>query len=105
MTQICRGATRAAGIPGSVSRPGPPVWKGLLMRAGETQYARSGEHHIAFRVVGDGDGGHEVVMVNDAFFPMESLGDDPVMARLLEGLAGLGRLVTSTAGASHSRIR
>ena len=64
------------------------------MRAGEIQYARSGEHHIAFReLVGDGDGGHEVVMVNDAFFPMESLGDDPVMARLLEGLAGLGRLV------------
>lgn len=64
------------------------------MRRGEIQYAKAGEHHIAFReLVGDGDGGHDIVMVNGAFYPMESLPDDPVAARLLEGLAGLGRLI------------
>ncbi len=32
-------------------------------------------------------------MVNGFFFPMESLPDDPIANRLLEGLAGLGRLI------------
>ena len=32
-------------------------------------------------------------MVNGYFFPMESLPDDPIAQRLLDGLAGLGRLV------------
>jgi len=32
-------------------------------------------------------------MVNGAFFPMESLADDPIALRLVQGLADLGRLV------------
>ena len=65
------------------------------MRRGEVSYAKSGEHHIAYReYVGDGAGDREIVMVNGANFPMDSLIHDPVGARLLEGLAGLGRLVT-----------
>jgi class 3 adenylate cyclase len=64
------------------------------VRRGEIQYAKAGEHHIAFReLVGDDDCGQDIVMVNGAFFPMESLPDDPVATRLLEGLAGLGRLI------------
>ena len=64
------------------------------MRLGEIRYAKAGEHHIAFReLVGDARGGQEIVMVNGANYPMESLPDDPIANRLLEGLAGLGRLI------------
>ena len=64
------------------------------MRQGEIAYAKVGEHHIAFReYVGDGAVDQEIVMVNGAFFPMESLPEDPIAHRLLEGLAALGRLI------------
>lgn len=70
------------------------MWQCLVVRRGEIQYAKAGEHHIAFReVVGDLDGDLEIVMVNGANFPMDSLFDDPIASRLVEGLAGLGRLV------------
>ena len=63
------------------------------MQRGEIRYARAGEHHIAYQeYVGD-DGELEIVMVNAQNFPMESLPHDPIFARLIEGLAGLGRLV------------
>jgi class 3 adenylate cyclase/pimeloyl-ACP methyl ester carboxylesterase len=72
----------------------PWMWQCLAVRWGEIEYARAGEHHIAFReVVGDGGGDLEIVMVNGAFFPMESLADDPIAHRLVQGLANLGRLV------------
>jgi len=65
------------------------------VRWGEVEYAKAGEHHIAFREIGgDAISDIEIVMVNGANFPMDSLLDDPIAARLVEGLAGLGRLVT-----------
>ena len=68
--------------------------EGLGVEKGEVCYARAGDHHIAFReYVGDGVGDQEIVMVNGANFPMDSLLEDPIAHRLLEGLAGLGRLV------------
>ncbi|MEL7209196.1 MAG: alpha/beta hydrolase, partial [Actinomycetota bacterium] len=64
------------------------------MHRGEVEYARSGEHHIAYREYrGDTDGGHDIVMVNGGNWPMDALPEDPVGLRLLEGLAELGRLV------------
>jgi class 3 adenylate cyclase len=70
------------------------VWQCLAMRWGEVQYAKAGEHHIAYcEIVGDERSELEIAMVNGGFFPMESLADDPVAARFVEGLAGLGRLV------------
>jgi class 3 adenylate cyclase/pimeloyl-ACP methyl ester carboxylesterase len=64
------------------------------VRWGEIEYAKACDHHIAFReVVGDDSGDLEIVMVTGAFFPIESLVDDPIAHRLVEGLAGLGRLV------------
>jgi class 3 adenylate cyclase/pimeloyl-ACP methyl ester carboxylesterase len=70
------------------------VWQCLPVRWGEIEYAKAGEHYIAYReVVGDDGGDQEIVMVNAANFPMDSLPQDPVAHRLLEGLAGLGRLV------------
>lgn len=64
------------------------------MRWGEVKYAKAAEYHIAYReVVGDERSDLEIVMVNGANFPMDSLLDDPIGARLLEGLASLGRLI------------
>jgi class 3 adenylate cyclase len=70
------------------------MWEGLSVRQSEVRYASAGEHHIAFlEFVGDGGGDQEIVMVNGFSFPMESLPADPIAHRLLEGLAGLGRLI------------
>ena len=70
------------------------LWQCLAVRWGEVKYAKSGEHHIAYReVVGDERSDIEIVMVNGANFPMDSLLDDPLAARLVDGLAGFGRLV------------
>jgi pimeloyl-ACP methyl ester carboxylesterase len=64
------------------------------MHRSEIRYARAGEHHIAFReFVGDDRGDQEIVMVNGWNMPMEALPDDPMVNRLLEGLAALGRLI------------
>ena len=64
------------------------------MRWGRIEYAKVGEHHVAYReVVGDERSGLDIVMVNGFFFPMESLTEDPIAARLVQGLAELGRLV------------
>ena len=64
------------------------------MKLGEVQYAKAGEHHIAFQeLVGDDGGGQDIVMVNGGFWPMGTLPDDPIANRLLQGLAGLGRLI------------
>ncbi|HEY7107347.1 MAG TPA: adenylate/guanylate cyclase domain-containing protein [Acidimicrobiia bacterium] len=54
-------------------------------------YAKGGETHIAYRVF-DGPDDVELVMVSGFNFPMEMLPEDRVGARLLEGLAAIGRL-------------
>ncbi len=68
---------------------------GLGVRQGEIAYAKAGEHHIAFReYVGDGVGGHEVVMVSGVYWSIEAFAvAPPDIERLLQGLAGVGRLV------------
>jgi class 3 adenylate cyclase len=58
----------------------------------EIAYARAGDTHIAYRVIGE-PGGVDVVMVAGALFPLELLAEDRVAARFMEGLAALGRLV------------
>jgi class 3 adenylate cyclase len=70
------------------------VWQCRGVRWGRIEYAKTGEHHVAYReVVGDERSRLDIVMVNGFFFPMESLTDDPIAARLVQGLAELGRLV------------
>ena len=65
-----------------------------VIERSEIRYAVVDGHHIAFRVLtGDPGGAHELVMVIGGNFPMDSLPADPLANRLLEGLAGLGRLV------------
>jgi class 3 adenylate cyclase len=56
------------------------------------EYARAGESHIAYRVIGE-PGRVDVVVVAGALFPLELLAEDRVAARFTAGLAALGRLV------------
>ena len=55
------------------------------------QYAMAGDTHVAYRVLGGGD--RDLVMLSGGVFPIELLPEDHVAARLLDGLASLGRLV------------
>jgi class 3 adenylate cyclase len=56
----------------------------------ETRYAKSGDAHIAFQVVGDGP--VELVLVPTWITHVEAMWDQPAIARSLEALASFGRL-------------
>jgi class 3 adenylate cyclase len=58
----------------------------------DIEYARAGESHIAYRVIGE-PGRVDVVLVAGALFPFELLTEDRVASRFTAGLAALGRLV------------
>ena len=82
---------------GGVDRGDHPVCamgSGVWSRTSEVRYARVDEAHVAYRVIaGSGTGTHDVVLLGSGTASMEALFEDPVALRLLEGLAGLGRLV------------
>jgi hypothetical protein len=53
-----------------------------VIEGSEIRYAKAGEHHIAYwEHIGDPASDIDIVMVNGAFFPMESLPDDPLGRR------------------------
>lgn len=102
----CAGPTTAESAPRSdrpniaaaerhVGADGDRLCDRVGMGWSEIAYAKSGEHHIAFReIVGDGGGDQEIVMVTGEFWPMESFASAPPdVERLIRGLAELGRLV------------
>lgn len=57
----------------------------------ETQYARSGDLHVAYQTVGEGP--LDIVFVAPGVTSIETAWDLPEMAGYLWGLAGIGRLV------------
>lgn len=62
------------------------------MLDGELRYASVGESSVAYRVLeGRGDG--DVVFFTSGNLPMQVMYDDPISARLLDGLRELGRLL------------
>ena len=62
------------------------------------QYARTGERHVAFRVLDEVDGPDVVLFTPGGTVPMEALERDRIGARLLAGLASIGRVVTFDRG-------
>ncbi len=62
------------------------------MTMSDIDYARAGDTHIAYRVIGV-PGRVDVVMVAGALFPLELLEEDRISSRFTAGLAALGRLV------------
>jgi class 3 adenylate cyclase len=59
--------------------------------AGETRFARSGDAHIAFQVAGGGD--LDILAVSNALIPIESIEEEPGMARFDRRLSSFGRLI------------
>lgn len=59
----------------------------------ETVYARDGDVHLAYQVVGDG--GPDLLFVPTATFPIDLMWDEPTVAGHLRRLASFGRLITS----------
>jgi len=57
----------------------------------DVRFAARDGVHIAYQVL-DGPASVEIVMVSGFFFPFELLPEDPIGARLLEGLTAIGRL-------------
>jgi class 3 adenylate cyclase len=63
------------------------------MAAGEIQYTKSGEYHIAYRVEGEGSGGVDVLYVGAYIFSL-ALRHPPSVEHMRERLAALGRLIS-----------
>jgi class 3 adenylate cyclase len=62
------------------------------MAAGEIQYTRSGEYHIAYRVTGDGRGGIDVLRVGAYIFSL-ALRHPPSVRAMGDQFAALGRAI------------
>ena len=58
----------------------------------ETRYAKSGDVHIAYQVVGEGP--IDLVLVHGWISHIEHQWEDPSLARFLERLASFSRLIT-----------
>ena len=58
---------------------------------GETRFARSGDAHIAYQVVGGGD--LDILAVSSALIPIESIEEEPGLARFDRRLGSFGRLI------------
>jgi len=72
----------------------PPPNQALWSRTSDVRYARVGDSHVAYRVIGgDGQGTRDVMLLLGGTASMEAMFDDPVCVRFLDGLAELGRLV------------
>jgi pimeloyl-ACP methyl ester carboxylesterase len=60
-------------------------------RVPETRYARHGDVHLAFQVVGEGP--VDLLMASGGQYPVDLLWDDPVASQFLGRLASFSRLV------------
>src|SRR5919106_2418574 len=57
----------------------------------ETQYAKSGEHHIAYQVAGRGT--FDLVFMHGWISHIEHMWEEPRMARFLNRVASFARLI------------
>ena len=57
----------------------------------ETRYARDGDAHLAYQIVGDGR--PDLLFVPTATFPIDLLWDEPTVAGHLQRLASFSRLI------------
>jgi pimeloyl-ACP methyl ester carboxylesterase len=62
-----------------------------MLESAVTRYARSGDAHLAYQVVGDGP--VDLVLFGTLVSHVELIWDDPDAAAFLEGLAGFSRLI------------
>ncbi|MET0756716.1 MAG: adenylate/guanylate cyclase domain-containing protein [Mycobacterium sp.] len=62
-----------------------------MAAAPETHYARDGDAHLAYQIIGDG--GPDLLFVPTAAFPIDLLWDEPTVAGHLRRLASFSRLI------------
>ena len=58
-----------------------------------TRYARNGDVHIAYQVVGDGGGDRDLLLIDTWVHHVEAVWDFPDFARFLRRLSSFGRLI------------
>jgi pimeloyl-ACP methyl ester carboxylesterase len=85
----------AAGLPPSASHPNPPAAPHAEQPEAaaipETQYAKSGDVHIAYQVAGNA--GPDLVLVPGWVSHVEYAWEDPTFSRFLRRLAAFSRLI------------
>jgi class 3 adenylate cyclase len=59
--------------------------------AGNIQYARSGDVHVAYEVVGDGT--RDLLVIMDGFVPIDTMNDEPRLVRSMRRLGSFARLI------------
>jgi class 3 adenylate cyclase len=59
--------------------------------AGEIQYANSGDAYVAYQVLGDGP--RDLLVVMEGFIPVDTMDDEPRLARSMARLRSFARLV------------
>jgi class 3 adenylate cyclase len=59
--------------------------------SGEVRYAKNGDVHLAYRVLGDGP--RDLLLMSTWFVPIEAMIDGPSMVRAIDRLVGMGRLI------------
>src|SRR5438445_6007560 len=106
MVHAIPAATRRGSAPKKAARPRPPTTnvptpRGPLsnpdllgsqpVTAPDTQYAKNGDVHIAYRMLGKGP--VDLLLMTGLFLPMEALGEDSPAARFLRRLAGFSRVI------------
>jgi class 3 adenylate cyclase/pimeloyl-ACP methyl ester carboxylesterase len=57
----------------------------------DIQYAQSGDVFVAYQVIGDGP--RDILVVMDGFIPVDTMDDEPRLARSMRRLASFGRLI------------
>src|SRR6186997_1856380 len=62
-----------------------------VTRPSETRFARSSDAHIGYQVVGDGE--LDILAFSGALIPIESIEEEPGLARFHRRLASFGRLI------------
>jgi class 3 adenylate cyclase len=58
---------------------------------GEVRYAKQGDVHLAYRVLGDGP--RDLLLMSTWFVPIDAMIDGPMMSRALDRLLSMGRLI------------
>ena len=57
----------------------------------EIRYANAGDVHIAYQVLGEGP--RDLVVVMDGFIPVDTMDDEPRLARSMARLSSVARLI------------
>ena len=76
----------------TLSRPAPVWGENSVAVVPETRYARSGDVHIAYQVVGEGE--PDLLLVAEFWHSIEAQWEEPALASFLHRLASFGRLIS-----------